>query len=357
MLEHPLTYWLLFSHSKLIYQHSITEIVQHYQDPEYFIRDNIKTFDRFKKTDWSLIEQACRWADMPNQQILTFNDPAYPHLLKEIAYPPPILYVQGLLETLRLPQIAVVGSRYPSHSGLSITEFFTKDLVQAGLCITSGLATGIDGISHKAALKYGGRSIAVLGSGLYNIYPKCHADLSQRIIKQGCLLSEFPLNAKPYKKNFPQRNRIISGLSLGTLVVEAKQRSGSLITAHYAAEQGRDVFAVPGSIRHALSQGCHQLLREGALLVESAQDIINSLSIVLTKSASKAAIVKENSSGIKKLNKQQQQLLACVDYEGCSIDKIIERSGVSTDKTARLLLNLELHGYISSTYRGYVRVK
>lgn len=356
MIDHPLAYWLAFSHNKLAHKVAITQLLEHYRDPEHFIKDNIKSFGPIKETDWSTIEEACRWAEAENQHIITFNDPNYPILLKEITHPPPILYIRGKLDTLQRPQLAIVGSRYPSHSGRSITEVFTKDLVNAGFSIASGLALGIDSTSHRSALQSNGQTVAVLGNGLHSIYPKQHTALAEAITQQGCLVSEFPLDAQPCKKHFPQRNRIISGLSLGTLVVEAKLRSGSLITARYAAEQGREVFAVPGSIRHSLSQGCHQLLRDGAMLTESAKDIVDTLGI---SSASPIPIKMFSKCNNRSpgLDPQQQLLLACVDYEGTSVDEIMQRSGGSISATARLLLNLELHGYISSTHQGYTRVK
>jgi len=364
MVHHPLTYWLIFSHSNIAYKVSITELLQHYKDPEHFIKDNMKSFEFIKEMNWSTIEKSCRWADTPNQHILTFSDPSYPFLLKEIAYPPPILYIRGNPETLQRSQLAIVGSRYPSHSGQTITTLFAKDLVHAGLCITSGLAYGIDSTAHEAVLKAGGQTIAVLGNGLNSIYPKQHTNLAKAITEDGCLVSEFPLNAGPNKKHFPQRNRIISGLSLGTLVVEAKLRSGSLITARYAGEQGREVFAVPGAIRHSLSRGCHQLLRDGATLVESIQDIVDALGIPHPASPQRGEENREPEASFGVLvnqqlglDPQQQQLLACVDFEGTSIDEVIKRSKCSTHIVARQLLNLELHGYISSTQRGYTRIK
>ena len=356
MIDHPLTYWLILSRDKLAHRTSIAELLDHYRDPEHFVKDNIRSFSGLKDIGWPSIEKACRWADDPNQHILTFCDPIYPALLKEISHPPPILYIRGRPETLRLPQLAIVGSRYPSHSGLTITQTFASSLANAGLCITSGLALGIDGASHHAAIASGGQTVAVLGNGLDSVYPKQHGALANTITEHGCVISEFPLDAPPNRKHFPQRNRIISGLSLGTLLVEAKLRSGSLITARCAAEQGREVFAIPGSIRHSLSHGCHQLLRDGAVLVESPKDIVDALNISPISTIS-ATFISECNSRLSGLDSKQQQLLACVDYEGTSTDEVIERSGLSTPLVARLLLNLELHGYINSTPRGYMRVK
>lgn len=355
MIDHPLTYWLIFSHSHIANKTSITEILNHYSNPEHFVKDKIESFKDLKAIDWHEIERACEWAEHHDQHIIPFSDPKYPALLKEIPHPPPILYIKGKTDLLNSQQIAVVGSRYPSHSGKSITHHITHELVNAGLCITSGLAMGIDAASHEAALQSGGQTIAVLGNGLNSIYPKQNSSLANSITEQGCLISEFTLDAPPNKKHFPQRNRIISGLSLGTLVVEAKLRSGSLITARYAAEQGRDVFAIPGSIRHALSHGCHQLLRDGAVLTESVQDILDTLNIHQAAQHNNQNISKHNNLS-RRLDPKQQQLLACVDHEETSIEEIINRSQLTVSEVNRLLLNLELDGYISSTLRGYIRI-
>lgn len=353
MIKHPLTNWLVFSNSKLAYRHSITDVLQRNESLEVFIKENIRSIEEI---NWQQIEDSIQWAEHPNQSIITFQDPTYPSLLKEITHPPPILYIRGNPSILSSPQIAIVGSRYPSHSGITITKTITSDLVSNGLTITSGLALGIDAASHQAAINKKGKTIAVLGNGLNDIYPKQHHLLAEQITEQGCVISEFALNTQPNKKNFPRRNRIISGLSFGTLVVEAKMRSGSLITARCAAEQGREVFAIPGSIRHSLSQGCHQLIRDGATLTESAKDIMDVLNISPICYSSDTYVSKCNRPETG-LDSKQQQLLACVDYEPTSIDEVIERSGFSASLSASLLLNLELHGYISSAPRGFVRVK
>ena len=210
-------------------------------------------------------------------------------------------------------------------------------------------------MSHQAALSSDGATIAVLGNGLHSIYPKRHQRLADKIVHYGCLVSEFPLDAPPHAKHFPQRNRIISGLSLATLVIEAKRRSGSLITAHCAADQGRDVFAVPGSVRHQYAGGCHQLLREGAMLTESIADILDALNISSPKGPHLEFSTTEKP--ILGLDPAQRQLLACVDNEGTSIDTVIERSRLDASAVASQLLTLELLGYIITTERGYARIK
>lgn len=219
------------------------------------------------------------WLMQNNHHVIFWDQPNYPALLKELIDAPPLLFVTGNLVILEQPQIAIVGSRHASKPGLETAYQFAKTLANMGFVISSGLALGIDSAAHKGALSAAsGLTVGVLGSGLCNIYPTTHKKLAQEIINQGgSLISEFPLNATPQANNFPRRNRIISGLSLGVLVVEATVSSGSLITAKLAAEQGREVFAIPGSIHHPAAKGCHQLIREGALLVETVEHILEAL--------------------------------------------------------------------------------
>jgi DNA processing protein len=232
-----------------------------------------------RNPDWRAVERDLRWAERSGCYIVTVLDEIYPNLLKEIPGAPPVLFVQGQVEVLSLPQIAMVGSRHPSKAGVEVARDFASHLVEAGLAITSGLALGIDSASHRGALEARGKTVAVLGNGLNEIYPAANKKLAQQIIQSGALVSEFPLDLEPLKTNFPRRNRIVSGLSLGTLVVEATLRSGSLITAYLANEQNREVFAIPGSIHHHLARGCHLLIRRGAKLVETVQDILEEIPI------------------------------------------------------------------------------
>jgi len=221
---------------------------------------------------------ALQWLDEPDQQVLMWDDPAYPALLAELADAPPLLFVAGDPGVLEAPQLALVGSRRASQPGLDNARAFASSLAGGGFVITSGLALGIDGAAHQGALDGGGKTIAVLGTGLQCLYPRRHVRLAAQIIEQGgALVSELPLDCPPQASNFPRRNRIISGLSLGVLVVEASPSSGSLITARLAAEQGREVYAIPGSIHHPGARGCHQLIRDGATLVESIEHILEAL--------------------------------------------------------------------------------
>jgi DNA processing protein len=221
---------------------------------------------------------ALRWLEQPGQSLLMWDDPAYPGLLAELSDAPPLLFVAGDPALLERPQLAMVGSRKASRPGLDTAAAFSRSLAGGGFVITSGLALGIDGAAHQGALDVGGATVAVLGTGLQHIYPQRHLGLAARIVEQGgALVSELPLDCPPQASNFPRRNRIISGLSVGVLVVEASPSSGSLITARLAAEQGREVYAIPGSIHHPGARGCHQLIREGATLVESVEDILQAL--------------------------------------------------------------------------------
>lgn len=221
---------------------------------------------------------AMAWLERPGQHLLMWDQPGYPSLLGEIDDAPPLLFVAGNVEILERPQLAVVGSRRASPPALDNAAAFSRCLARAGFTITSGLALGVDGAAHRAALDAHGSTIGVLGTGLEKLYPQRHKALAQEMIERGsAVVSEFPLDAGPLPGNFPRRNRIISGLSLGVLVVEAGTASGSLISARLAAEQGREVYAIPGSIHHPGAKGCHQLIRDGALLVESVEQILDSL--------------------------------------------------------------------------------
>jgi len=221
---------------------------------------------------------AMAWVERPGQHLLMWDAPTYPGLLAELCDAPPLLFIAGDPMILEQPQLAIVGSRRASRPALDTAAAFSRQLAQAGFVITSGLALGVDGAAHQAAMDAGGRTIGVLGTGLQKLYPQRHHALAQAMAERGsAVVSEFPLDAGPVAANFPRRNRIISGLSLGVLVVEASLASGSLITARLAAEQGREVYAIPGSIYHPGARGCHQLIRDGAMLVESIEQILESL--------------------------------------------------------------------------------
>ncbi|RPJ76277.1 MAG: DNA-protecting protein DprA [Desulfobacteraceae bacterium] len=279
-------------------------------------------------------------------RLLTLTDPDYPQLLREIPDPPPILYVRGEFVAGEAP-IAVVGSRVPTAYGLETSRQISEGLAQLGFTVVSGLALGIDGAAHEGALAGGGRTIAVLGSGLDNLYPPQHRNLAGRIAAAGAVISEFPLTAGPDAHHFPSRNRIISGMSLGTVVVEATKDSGSLITARLAADQNREVFAVPGSIHSFKSMGTHTLIRQGAILVESAQDIAAELKPRLAAPASgskRTASAAETAGGRVALSLDEQRVLQCLGPYPVHIDALQREAGLSPGALAAALLQLELKG-------------
>lgn len=280
-----------------------------------------------------------------------FNDPGFPALLNQIPSPPLGLFYRGNVDLLGKPQIAVVGSRNASPNGKRTTFEFSALLSRAGLIITSGMAAGIDSEAHAGCLHAGNPTIAVLGTGIDRIYPYSNRSLYENIATQGLLVSEFPLGTKPNRRNFPQRNRIISGLSMATLVVEAGVRSGSLITARLAAEQGRDVFAIPGSIHNPTSKGCHYLIRQGARLVESVEDIVQEF-----QSIHLFDIPELSENSVTSAQIEENPLYNLIDYAPTSIDELIERSGLTADKVSSILVELELKGAIAEINGGYQRL-
>ncbi len=319
-----------------------------------------------QKPDWESVELCLRWVEQPQRYILHWGDLYYPALLREISSPPLILFIMGELSLLQQQTLAIVGARNPTHTGLEIAHQLGNELSDQGFVIISGLAKGIDGAAHQGALLSKGTTIAVLGSGLEHIYPVCHQTLAMDIVeKGGTLISEFFPYASPKAEYFPRRNRIISGLSLGVIVIEATLRSGSLITARYALEQGREVFAVPGSIRNPLSQGCHALLKEGATLVESYQDIILALSFssgqahtwtneaISAKSYNAEDVLEKKD--LSRLDSQDRKLVECLGFETTSIDILMARTGLTIDKLLARLSTLQLQEYIDVVPGGYVR--
>lgn len=303
--------------------------------------------------DWHTIEFLLNWAKQPNQGIITWGDERYPTLLSKIDDPPPIIYFRGNFSLINLPQLAMVGSRNPTYHGKEIAYAFAAELAARGLVITSGLALGIDGQCHQGALSVQGKTIAVLGTGLDRIYPVQHASLMKQIEETGLVISEFAPSLPPVAHHFPRRNRIISGLSQGVFVVEAAAQSGSLITARFALEQGRDLFALPGSIHSSLSKGCHHLIRQGAKLVETIEDILEELQGYSTLTATSFSNL---ASPQIDLTDEQNLLLACIDYQATSVDKIKQRCDWSVDKILGHLVTLELLKLIIAQPGGYARI-
>jgi DNA processing protein len=295
-----------------------------------------------------------RWLAGEDRRVINITEDGYPPLLKEIADPPLLLFVQGNAGVLTLPQFAIVGSRHATASGCETAMRFAAHLGASGFCIASGLAAGIDGAAHRGALQERGLTVAVSGTGLDQVYPKCHAELAEAIAVNGALVAEFPPGTPPRRAQFPKRNRIISGMSVGTLVVEAGLRSGALITAKTAAEQGREVFAIPGSIHNPTARGCHQLIRSGAKLVETADDIIEELSGLL---AGISQSVKQNKSGREATWKSDvdpdyQRLLELMGWDPASVDALVDRTGLTAGEVSSMLLILELDGRVEPLAGG-----
>lgn len=328
-------------------------ILARISDPGLALRAETRAY--LRTADRRSIDRDLAWLEQPNRHLLTRNDPRYPQLLASSSDPPPVLFVQGDPELLSGIQFAMVGSRNPSASGRQTALEFARCLAEGGLIIDSGLAVGIDAACHRGALQAGGHTIAVTGTGLDRVYPARHRKLAHQIAEQGALVSEFPPGTAPTRANFPRRNRIISGLSVGTLVVEAAARSGSLITARLAAEQGREVFAIPGSIHNPLARGCHQLIRQGAKLVETAADIIEELWPLLGHLQELPATPGSPAVSDKEQNwdAEYQRLLEVLGFDPLPVDLLIERSGLTAESVSSMLLLLELEGYVSSAPGGH----
>lgn len=299
------------------------------------------------------------WLERSGVQLLTWGSSCYPPLLSEIPSAPLVLFVRGSAECLLTLQLAMVGSRNPTASGRRDAFEFAAALAGSGMVITSGLALGIDTASHRGALR-AGRTIAVLGAGLDQIYPAENSALAEAIVTQGgALVSEFPPGTTPLRHNFPRRNRLISGLAVGTLVVEAARQSGSLITARLAGVQGRDVFALPGSIHNPLSRGCHALIRAGAQLVESTDEILAQLRIPYEKHVlvKNEEVMADTSTAPRRLDKDYKILLDALGFGPTSIDALVDRTGLSSQSLASMLLILELEGAVGLHPGGrYIRL-
>lgn len=309
------------------------------------------------------LERELKLINKHNVKVISCLDKEYPDNLKEIYNPPIILYVRGNILPEDKFAIAIVGSRNASHYGISAAERLGYELASRGLTISSGLARGIDAAGHKGALKAKGRTIAVLGSGLTDIYPPEHLELADEIAKNGAVVSEFPMETAPLKENFPRRNRIISGLSLGVVVVEAAKNSGALITADFALEQGRELYAVPGQARAVTSYGTNMLIRQGAKLVETADDIIEELkeiikrdSLFTAKSENKGESDIFQSAKIHNLNESERKVLDTVNLEPTFIDDIVDVANLSTSEILNCLTKLELKGLVEQLPgKSYVR--
>lgn len=300
--------------------------------------------------DGQALKRELEKTDEFGADIVTVNDPLYPAALLNTAYPPPVLYVSGTIRPSDAFSIAIVGSRKPSYYGIRTAGHLSQDAVEEGFTVVSGMARGIDSAAHKGALAGKGRTIAVLGSGLDIIYPPENKGLFQEIKENGAVVSEFSFGTCPFRQNFPRRNRIISGLALGVVIVEAGRDSGALITADFALEQGREVFAVPGEIENLLSQGTHGLIKQGARLVEGIGDILEELGIPTRRHHGPTGNYREEN-----LSSREKRIFKVLGFSPISTDDIVIATGFSASTVTRVLVGMELKGIVIRVTGGYVK--
>lgn len=322
---------------------------------------------RLQSPDPTLLDADRAWLAGPGHHLIGWDNPDYPALLRRIASPPAALWVVGDPAWLWHPQVAVVGSRSPSTGGADNAHAFARAFAKAGLVVTSGLARGIDAAAHTGALAAGGATIAVMGTGPDRTYPAAHRELAARIAGQGCLVTEHPPGTDVRREHFPSRNRIVAGLALGTLVVEAATRSGALITARLAGEAGREVFAVPGSIHNPLARGCHALIRQGAALVEDAPEVIAALAPVaaelaqalrarLAPETDTSAFTSQTSAGPKlPADPDYQRLWEALGHDPAGLDELAQRTGLTVGVLSSMLLLMELEGLVAADHGRYAR--
>lgn len=318
-----------------------------------------ETIQALKHPDQEMLDRDLEWLSVPSHHLIGWDSEQYPPLLRDIPSPPAALYADGDPDILWQPQLAVIGSRNPTAGGKDNARDFASELSRRGMTITSGLAAGIDSVAHAAALDAGNTTVAVMGTGLDRIYPASSRDLALRIRQHGILVSEFPPGTGAQRSHFPSRNRIISGLSLGVLVIEAGLRSGTLITARMAGNQGRDVFALPGSIHNPMAKGCHRLIRDGAKLVETAEEILQELApmagqlagelrrqIGIPETERRTGTV-DNDAGDPHLTDPESRLVwSCLGFDPKPVDAIIEQSGLTAGSVSAMLMMLELRGKV-----------
>lgn len=355
--------WLNLSLIDGLGDESIRKLLIAFGNPIEILTANKHELERFVKkpvaynisrgADKSKIDAALDWLEDSSNSIITLADHDYPKLLLNIPDPPPLLYLKGKRKLLNAPALAVVGSRNATPQGIANANAFAEAASNAGYCIISGMAQGIDTAAHQGGLRGTSASIAVVGTGLDIVYPAKNRELAHLLAKDGALISEFPLGMPALGKNFPRRNRIISGMSLGCLVIEATLHSGSLITARQALEQGREVMAIPGSIHSPLSKGCHALIKQGAKLIENIQDILDELNC-------QSPLVHGNTKVIMDINNAQENspLLTYLGYDVTDIDTICIQSGLTVEAVSAMLLTLELDGMVASLPGGrYQRIR
>ncbi len=352
-LEADRAAWLKLTLIPGLGNESLRRLLQAFGSPDAVLNAHTSDLCRYVKPSMAravadgvedcLLDPIVAWLDDPLNRVLTVADAEFPHALLNIADPPLLLYVKGRLDLLNTRSLAIVGSRSASAQGLRNAEAFAKSVSDKGLCIVSGMAHGVDAAAHRGGLQGAGSSIAVVGTGLDKVYPAANRELAHQLARSGAIISEFPLGTPPLAANFPRRNRIISGLSEGCLVVEASLQSGSLITARMALEQGREVFAVPGSIHSPQSKGCHELIKQGAKLVESADDILEELGFP-------SEVTAKNSPG-------EHPLFAHLGFDPVDVETLAARSNLTIGELSAILLQLELEGAVANLPGGlYQRI-
>ncbi|MBQ0724870.1 MAG: DNA-processing protein DprA [Cycloclasticus sp.] len=336
----------VFSHPKRVLAASLSELKNAGVSAELA--------GRIQRIDPSEADADIKWLENDDCHLMCWHDDDYPGLLKEIHDPPPVLFIRGDRSLLSSLQIAIVGTRNPSALGLKTTRAFANSFTAMGLTVTSGLALGIDQAAHQGAIDISGKTIAVAATGLDRVYPASNRGLAEKIIVTGALVSEFPIETHPQAGYFPRRNRIISGLSLGVLVVEATIKSGTLVTARHAIEQGREVFAMPGSIHNPQAKGCHYLIRQGAKLVETAEDVLEDLGALSLAATSKPLVMNEQvSAKTCSLGDDYFKLLEKIAFAPTSVDDLIEATNFTAEEISSMLLVLELEGLVLSSPGGF----
>ena len=352
---HDLKLWLTLNQTPSLGNAGICQLLAKFGSPEAIFNASISQLrevvdDEIARkinhgVNIDAITPTLDWLKKDNAHVVTLADSTYPQKLLEISNPPVVLYAIGNLHWLNHPSIAMVGSRSATPQGEKNAEEFAMSLCNHGLCVVSGMALGIDGAAHRGALKSNGATIAVVGTGLDIVYPARHRDLAHKIAERGLIISEFPLGTPSKAQNFPRRNRLISGLSLGCLVVEANIDSGSLITARLSVEQGREVFAIPGSIHSPVSKGCHQLIKQGAKLVENTQDILEELKNLLPSNSPYGLTERLNSKDT--IHSEPNTVLACMGFDAINFETLLSLSGLTTEALSSMLMVLELENKVA----------
>jgi DNA processing protein len=360
MQDHDVALWIALNQTPGLGNAGVCQLLAKFGSPEAIFNASLSQLREvvlddvaqkiLKGPDTDAIAPTLTWLQKDNAHLITLADSAYPQALLEISNPPAVLYAIGNVHWLNHPSIAMVGSRSATPQGEKNAEDFAISLCNQGLCVVSGMALGIDGAAHRGALKANGATIAVVGTGLDIVYPARHRDLAHKIAERGLIISEFPLGTPSKAQNFPRRNRLISGLSLGCLVVEANIDSGSLITARLATEQGREVFAIPGSIHSPVAKGCHQLIKQGAKLVESVQDVLEELKIVLPNISPFGLMGKlpDNTT----IGSQPNTILDAMGFDAINFETLRALSGLTTEALSSMLMILELEGKITTLTGG-----